>query len=340
MMTDDDRKRVLWLLKKYSSYILWNSWSDAFHAFTDEWEYAARHAAPPLDADDFWVEALKGFWEACSCFDQGLSRLKHGDRHIFRSRNNWQIFEQLRYLDRLMDETEYVHDWMTNKDAIKQRYLEQDSLAYGPGWITEAFEGHPAARNEENVFRTPRYPFKLDYVQFNFPSNLESVPAPSGTTVDSGQEVPLSGIWEPEWQDASMKKSRVVGIRSLFTPIEPRDLRKGCMNYLVSGSVAPPYQKNSGVPIMPVRWRLIWEDTRYKDGVIPAEEAEYLAPAQQASSSRQDINALRAKAGDLCPRAGIWKSIDANGISRRYKDGEPMADLGSSYGLTIWQWEK
>ena len=47
---------------------------------------------------------------------------------------------------------------------------------------------------------------------------------------------------------------------------------------------------------------------------------------------------LRAKAGQLCPKAGVWQSTDSGAARRFYKAGEPMADLKSAYGYTVWQW--
>lgn len=69
-----------------------------------------------------------------------------------------------------------------------------------------------------------------------------------------------------------------------------------------------------------------------------ADESDIASTPTLAASAQVNNGILRAKAGEPCPRAGVWKSIDAKGISRTYKDGEPMADLSSSYGLTIWQW--
>lgn len=53
-----------------------------------------------------------------------------------------------------------------------------------------------------------------------------------------------------------------------------------------------------------------------------------------------DINVeLRAKAGEPCPRAGVWESMDVGAVRRRtYEAGETMGNLGSAYGITVWRW--
>jgi hypothetical protein len=47
-------------------------------------------------------------------------------------------------------------------------------------------------------------------------------------------------------------------------------------------------------------------------------------------------NELRAKAGDPCPKAGTWVSLDVESTRRRFEFEQPMPDLNSAYGLTVW----
>jgi hypothetical protein len=46
----------------------------------------------------------------------------------------------------------------------------------------------------------------------------------------------------------------------------------------------------------------------------------------------------RIKAGQPCPKAGVWASQDVKSMERYYKAGETMLDLNSAYGLTLWKW--
>ena len=45
------------------------------------------------------------------------------------------------------------------------------------------------------------------------------------------------------------------------------------------------------------------------------------------------LNELRAKAGDPCPKAGLWQSLDVVRELRRYQ----MDNMESLYGLTVWR---
>lgn len=55
---------------------------------------------------------------------------------------------------------------------------------------------------------------------------------------------------------------------------------------------------------------------------------------RQAEPDRE----LRAKAGEPCPKSGIWEPTDQGAARRAYQAGETMANLGSAYGLTVWRW--
>jgi len=60
-----------------------------------------------------------------------------------------------------------------------------------------------------------------------------------------------------------------------------------------------------------------------------------IASGRQTESGKE----LRAKAGESCPRAGVWQSMDAGAVHQRnYEVGETMANLGSAYGITVWRW--
>lgn len=47
---------------------------------------------------------------------------------------------------------------------------------------------------------------------------------------------------------------------------------------------------------------------------------------------------MRAKAGDPCPKAGTWESIDVPPKSQFYESAQPMEHLSSAYGLTVWRY--
>jgi hypothetical protein len=87
------------------------------------------------------------------------------------------------------------------------------------------------------------------------PTPLPAVPVRNeNIMVKTGQQLPAYGVYEPQLKD-------------------------GCMNYLLGGTIAPRMTETDGVYStgrdLSVTWKLIWEDTRYTDGQIPAEESLY-----------------------------------------------------------------
>lgn len=107
-----------------------------------------------------------------------------------------------------------------------------------------------------------------------FPSPLPPLPSPGGPVIAEGEEVPTTGVWVPI------------------------DVPNGCPNFLVEASAAPratvettrvdapawpgdgesPPQPAKTLYVYgeaPTRWRLAWEDLRYRTGIEP-DESEFL----------------------------------------------------------------
>lgn len=57
-----------------------------------------------------------------------------------------------------------------------------------------------------------------------------------------------------------------------------------------------------------------------------------------ASAYTENNTELWSKAGEVCPRAGVWQPADMYAAERTLNAGETMPNLGSAYGLTVWRW--
>ncbi|HSD40071.1 MAG TPA: hypothetical protein VLC92_21405 [Rhodocyclaceae bacterium] len=62
----------------------------------------------------------------------------------------------------------------------------------------------------------------------------------------------------------------------------------------------------------------------------------------QDDLANQELNhgRLRCPAGQPCPQTGYWLTPAKSDLRRHFKQGEAMPDLGSDYGVTIWQWDE
>lgn len=84
------------------------------------------------------------------------------------------------------------------------------------------------------------------------------------------------------------------------------------------------------------------EEVRAEGVLCPYPETVIVAttwnPFIPSSSPTGAGNDLWAKAGQSCPKAGLWQPTDPGVLPRAYQAGEPMANLGSTYGFTVWKW--
>jgi Immunity protein 72/Immunity protein 71 len=353
MMTEQDRSKVFWLLKKYSSYTAWKALGDAYFAFSDAYYTAHKmrivrdiHAPDRKEMDEWMAGHLKEVLDGRICFEQGLPRLKQGDRSVWRRNSRGALAvggNKIYFIGQIMNEREFVLDWMKNKSDVQLALSVLDEKNKGLGSVTERLpERGRATWGEKSVFD----PF---YGPFNFPLQLPEVPHPTNIVVATGEEVPFDGIYEPEWGPLPNvpnpglldKIKTLLGNKpSLMDDVDDDGLATvrhrdiGCMNYLLSCTQAPLYQDGELDPAIPVHWRLIWKDTRYLDGVIPDDEAEYLAPVVADLATR-----LRCKAGQPCPREGWWFT-PAGGDRQHFMLGQVMPEIESDYGQTIWQWDQ
>ena len=85
------------------------------------------------------------------------------------------------------------------------------------------------------------------------------------------------------------------------------------------------------------------DDRSYADAMFyPKDLVDFArsvcATATPEATPPAEAQELRAKAGEPCPRAGHWESIDQPSQTRTYALGEPMLGLASAYGLTVWRY--
>ncbi len=85
-----------------------------------------------------------------------------------------------------------------------------------------------------------------------------------------------------------------------------------------------------------------FEDVTYE--VTRAEDTTWhfvhKADAAVAVAQAADPIRLRCESGQPCPREGFWITPAKTNSRRHFKVGEPMPDLQSDYGATIWQWDE
>ncbi|MFM0371074.1 Imm72 family immunity protein [Paraburkholderia aspalathi] len=294
MQDDETRRRVFWLLKRLTSYTLWKRKRDAWQAFAKAYEHAVN-TWPKEQPEQMRAEELPGIAKVQQLYDDGLARLAKGQRDVWRWGNSLQEAHRLHgviaeflyahpdYWERGHQEAEYPPKVEQLHKLIRAGQYQGDHAAlevlFGKrSWAY--WRGPETLLNRdayEHSFYTSRYPV--------FPDSLEPVPEGSHRTIWSGQSVPVDGIWEPVAVDQKYALY-------LFPMGEKRLHNNGCFNYLVSKTKAPNHLASSTDPkhwlrCDAVHWRLLWEDTRYCNGVVP-DESEYFKDDVPDTTNKYD----------------------------------------------------
>lgn len=332
--SNDERRKLFHWLKQISSYTAWKR----ILGYYEYWTFAienSRQLASRLNKEhssqireSHYIDALQGL----AHFEDAILRLKRGDKRVFK----YDVNGLFSMADRPRS---YWENYLVRIEWREHPAVEEAST---PGALRflDAFNDLSQAWGEcsdilESEWLDDVAPFSFgDWLQdqlasMHFPSFLSDVPDPEvATLVSTGHTIPYFGIWEP----VEAKKS---GMLSLFKKKEePKGLFPivGCMNYLHAGSPAPAvrYEDENESFSKPVTWRLLWEDTRYEDGSIPAEEDEYVFQKPNgATDAPSEINGTDStmiwfETGQPAPKAGRWLPEDDLSASIVVQAGEKL----------------
>ncbi|KVM07300.1 hypothetical protein WL05_05400 [Burkholderia ubonensis] len=327
-MTDDaTRRRIFWLLQRLTSFSLWKRKRDAFAIFANAYENAVK-TWPEDDPETMPADNLPTIFEILAAYDRGLTELARGYRFV------WQRGEPLQYaIDRYnhlnayffphydyWDRGAQAAPYPPKVDALAQLlHASEYQMEYAP------FEPPPledylaqlcsidlllSPDAYEHSFYTLPYPV--------FPADLPEVPEAVGPVIKSGDKVPCDGIWEP----VVVEQSKLLGV----VPVGNRSLRgNGCFNYFIRDIRAPNLSDDDTGAVVKTHWRLLWEDKRYADGVIPDESQYFLEPLSAPQPNRETVAPVRT--GDICPVSGEWQTDEYGGKTLRVEAGAAMPDM-------------
>jgi hypothetical protein len=311
-MDADARRKVFWLLKRLTSYTLWEKKRNAWEVFARAFEEAVK-TWPADQPEQMLADDLPRIYDVLSCYNKGLAELRKGYRSIWRDGapleravhgsdvvfaflythpDYWERGNQqapyppkVEVLNKLMRASEFHCDYA----PLESFGVDNTATLVDHSWLLDP-------KNYRYRFYELPYP--------TFPASLPEVPEPRKAIICSGQRVPVDGIWEP----VIVHKDRLLGLISTGE-IESN----GCFNYFVQGIRAPKVigdyvEALDRFPIVGTHWRLIWEDTRYKDGVIP-DESEYFIEPKPAVAPNDDRPCPDVKTNEICPVSGLWQAI-------------------------------
>ncbi|WP_256254180.1 Imm72 family immunity protein [Burkholderia ubonensis] len=331
MQDDVTRREVFWLLQRLTSWSLWKAKYDAFKVFADAYETAIK-TWPANDPDVMEADHLKTIYEILNCYDKGLAELAHGRRFVWRA---GQALEQA--IDRFDElggyfyrnpnywERGQIEPYPPKVDALyKLMRASQFQMDHAPLEVVGSSYRFARLRSPDALLDPADYKhgfYELAYP--TFPDILPGVPDSFGPVIQSGQTVPCDGIWEP----VTIEQSRVLGVIPIDAKLFGSD---GCFNYLVADTEAPNLSlldtANLTVVPRPTHWRLLWEDTRYLDGVIPDESHYFLEPPGKSEPLALEAVAP-VRTSDVCPVSGEWRTDEYGGKTVQVERGTTMPDM-------------
>ena len=145
---------------------------------------------------------------------------------------------------------------------------------------------------------------------WNLPNPLPEYVIDRSVACRTGEEVPWTGVWYP---DTGLEgPSLTFAIKGM--PMQPAFRIVKTIEELESEDDGAVFASPQTVAV-PTTWHPVIPSGRALD-----EESE-----------------LRAKAGEPCPKAGIWQPMEPGASDRRYEVGEIMGSLGTAYGYTVWR---
>jgi Immunity protein 72/Immunity protein 71 len=356
-------RRAFYLLKKFRSY----TWAEEIFRLTKKFAVKMEEILrkppsefqPVNDMDEaFMVEC----WNACGEMEQGLAFIGRGNKGIgyaqFRRGSGFarQVIygsadrgSPRRYVDNDTNLTKYERigfsESTANLGAGMFELLERAMMLGSYGWIRH----HVEAINYFSWPETPSSDLRettLDFPRW-LPGPLDPVPDPilNAPVIVSGDEVPITGIWQPE----PLKPLGKITLE-LIGGVETY-----CMNFLVQGNTAPNmvpeaayvlWKKTGDGPKYgddyPVRWRLIWRDERYGSNGIPEEEKNYLRMAAQEAAEAMPAGRLRGLPGQQVPQSGYWwtPSLQVEQDMRLFTQGDRFPEVThTEYGEVIWYFD-
>lgn len=299
MEQGDVKARVFWLLKRLTSYSLWRQKRDAWAAFVIEFEQAIKQWAPD-ELKPVAIDLLPLAYDALKLYNDGLANLARGQRFVWKT--GQPLYEAMSEAGTIFNNF-YHHPEYWERGMQLQRYpahiegimklmlaarfhgeqspleIPADATYRGAYWPDPSSLLDPAAY--DYGFYSLPYPV--------FPRTLPEPPSGTSTSISTGDNVPVDGIWEP----VAVSRKRLLGL----IPVGEENKGSGCYNYFVMGTAAPRIsvydEATKRANHVSSQWRLIWPDERYKDGVI-GDESEYFPEPQ---STR--IEATPADPGEI-----------------------------------------
>ncbi len=245
----------------------------------------------------------KFIWEISDCVRGDVRGMLDQPLHSWMSKAEYEEFTGPR-ISKLLSFSSHIKHVLNNAIVGADSFFDPD-----PEW--QEGRNYDGGFPDEQIVKW--YKSELDWYKGQSRCNL-SDPLPEyaidkSVPCKTGDEVPWTGVWYPA--TGLERHSLTFAIKGLRMQPVYRVI-KTSEELRVSPYQTPPPQTLAVATI----WHPLIPTVR---PIVPNED-------------------LYAKAGQPCPKAGIWQPMEPGAPKRSYALGETMADLKSAYGITVWRW--
>jgi hypothetical protein len=245
----------------------------------------------------------KFVWDTADSIRGDIRGMMEQSLHSWMTTTEYQEFSSVR-ASRLMTFASQITRGLNNAIVAADSFFHPDPDCPERSDDDDGFPGGEIVEVYDANVKWYKPPLHWD-----LPDPLPEYMVDKSLACKTGEEVPWTGVWYPDTGlDHHSLTFAIKGLR-----MQPAFRVTKTKEELKAEGVSIPTAETVAVAT-------VWHP------VIPS--------GRQAETTKE----LRAKAGEPCPKAGVWQPSDVGAGQRTYEAGEAMANLGSAYGLTVWRW--
>jgi hypothetical protein len=245
----------------------------------------------------------RAIWDTARCINGDVRGMMEQPLHSWMTEAEYRTFSGVR-VSRLLAYAGAVERALNNAMVGADCFFDPDPDCPERRDDDDGFPGDEILKvynANVNRYKEPSF--------WKLPDPLPDYMIDTSVACQTGEEVPLTGVWCPG-----------------------TGLEKHSLTFAINGLRMQPTFRVTKTK----------EELKAEGVSIPTTETVAVAttwhpviPTGHQSDQNQE---LWAKAGEPCPKAGIWRPTDPGAAQRAYEAGETMAHGGSAYGHTVWRW--
>ncbi|GAB3371022.1 hypothetical protein GCM10027317_07400 [Massilia agri] len=242
-------------------------------------------------------------WDTARCVSGDVRGMMEQPLLSWMTKAEYREFSEVK-INRMMSYARQITRVLNNAMTAAECFFDRDPDCPERADDDDGFAGEEIIKS----FRSNIERFD-NMLSWKLPEPLKEYIIDKSTSCMTGEEVPWTGVWYPD-----------------------TGLERHSLTFAIKGLRMQP------------AFRIVKtkEELKSEGAYLPRSETVAVAtlwhPVIPSLQPEERTRELLAKAGQLCPKAGIWQTQDVNASERNFKMNEAMANLGSAYGLTVWRW--